>query len=77
MISGHALFGFMAALAAAAFVAALAALFLLACAAAPDPRAAVYGAQRLRCVQAHDAAPAARECMRLVDRAYAQDGGLR
>jgi hypothetical protein len=44
----------------------------------PDPAAAAYGAERLRCVADNDAAPAARECMRGVDSRYAPmrpDGG--
>lgn len=39
------------------------------------PAHAVYGAERLACVSL-DAATAARECMRLVDQKYGQDGGL-
>ena len=41
-----------------------------------DPRAALYGAQRTLCVTDNDAAATARACMRAVDRAYGQDGGL-
>ena len=48
-----------------------------ACLTAPDPRAALYGAERLRCVHDYDAAAEARACMSAVDRLYGQDGGGR
>jgi hypothetical protein len=48
-------------------------ILLVACAGA----AAVYGAERSLCVEQHDAAPAARECIRKVDEKWQQDGGVK
>ena len=42
-----------------------------------DAGVALYGAERTKCVEDNDAAPAARDCMRKVDERYGQDGGLR
>jgi hypothetical protein len=39
--------------------------------------ASLYGAERLACVEANDAAEPARACMRDVDTKWGQDGGLR
>lgn len=61
----------------ALFVSCAIMLFLLTRCAGADPTAAVYGAERLRCVTEHDAATTARECMRAVDQKYHQDGGLK
>jgi hypothetical protein len=52
---------------------------LLACERPPatgDVAASVYAAERLRCVHGNDAAAPARACMRRVDDAFGQDGGL-
>ena len=49
---------------------------LLAAGACAGAAPSAYGAERLACVGANDAAAAARECMRAVDAKYGQgDGG--
>jgi hypothetical protein len=52
------------------------AVFLAGCAGAEHAAAALYTAERTRCVQENDAAAPARECMKRVDARYGQDGGL-
>lgn len=53
----------------------LAACALFAMPRKPDPAAALYGAERMSCVEMHDEADAARDCMRRVDERYHRDGG--